>query len=97
MERTNAASMLAFCILIFPGVMLKFAYPSVIENPAWLALDPFKAIMRIAHDLLPPVPGANADIAHDIPLSAAWRGILAWIAAGFVLLAWRTRKVEVVT
>jgi len=96
MERTNAASMLVFCVLVFPMIVVNASYPSVFTDPTWLAIDPFNAMVRIEHELLPPVADSTAN-AYQIPLAAAWQSILAWTGAGLLILGWRIRNVEVVT
>ena len=96
MDRTTAASMLVFCVVIFPVIAVNAAYGSVFTNPAWLALDPFNSIVRIGHELLPPTAGQTID-AYDIPLANAWQSLAGWTAAGLLMLGWRIRNVEVVT
>ncbi|MHC4954254.1 MAG: ABC transporter permease [Planctomycetota bacterium] len=103
MDRTNTASLAVFGVLVIASIAARICANVVFDNNAWLAINPFLAMQRVAHELLPIVPkaivnmGGLENISKTIPLAAAWQSLVAWTGTGLLLFGWRVRNVEVVT
>ncbi|MHC4939231.1 MAG: ABC transporter permease [Planctomycetota bacterium] len=101
-ERSNAASLALFGVIILSVVGSHTMVRLVTHDENWYALNPFAATQRIADELLPPLPRLQLPVspipqtAKSIALPVAWWSLISWGAAGIVLLWWRIRKVEVV-
>jgi ABC-type transport system involved in multi-copper enzyme maturation permease subunit len=101
MERTNAASLVVFGIIIFTAAAAQAVVSLVVDDPAWFAIDPFLCTQSIGNALLPALPDTLnlSDVASDaqaLPSRAAGWGLALWTGAGLLLLWWRVRRVEVV-
>jgi len=101
MERTNAASLVAFGLIIFATVAAQACVRLVFEDPAWFAIDPFLCAQSIGNSLLPEMPGVlqMSDVSYDareLSVETAWCGLAAWTAAGLLVLWRAVRRVEVV-
>jgi ABC-2 type transport system permease protein len=98
-KKSNHAVLLFFGLCIGVGIASEILVREVFDNQALYAVSPFKSVRRIALELMP-IPrrlDTEARVLGEMPVAAAWTGLVLWTAAGLSLLALRIRRVEVVT
>ena len=98
-KKASHAVLLLFGLSIGAGIAADLLARMVFDNPALFAVSPFRAVRRIALELMP-MPrrlDTEAGMLGDMPLGAAWTGLAIWTAAGLSILLLRIRRVEVVT
>ena len=98
-KKASHSVLLLFGLSIGAGIAADLLARMVFDNPALFAVSPFRAVRRIALELMP-MPrrlDTEAGMIGDMPLSAAWTGLAIWTAGGLSILLLRIRRVEVVT
>jgi len=98
-ERTNHAVLLFFGVIMLSFFLSQLISRPVLRDPDWLAIAPQTAIMRIHVDLMAIEQERFMSRAHfrALDVGVAWNSVWLWTAAGFGVLVWRIRKVEVVS